>query len=119
MSQKARKKFQSSCLEAAELVKRCAEPSPLPPLRDSVKASVRRAAERLGWGYARTYDLWYARARRVDAGEMEHLREQAALVRDQTINDLVALRGRLATESTPLNGAPIAALDQALRALGV
>ncbi len=117
MSQKLREKSQSSwSAEATELVKQCAEPA---PLRDTVKAGVRRAAQKLGFTFNRTYDFWYGRAGRIDATEIDHLREQAALTRDQTVNDLVALRSRLATEGTPLNGSPIAALDHALRFLGV
>ena len=44
---------------------------------ESVKASIYRAAESLGWSVSRTKDIWYRAARRVDAEEMDALREAA------------------------------------------
>lgn len=74
MSDKSCENSDMSC-EASILVKRVAEPR---GVGDSVKAAISRAAHRLGWKHSRTRDIWYARARRIDAHEMDALRRQAA-----------------------------------------
>jgi len=56
--------------EAAELVKLAADRR----VGDTVKASISRAAIRLGWSYSRTEDVWRGEARRIDAWEMDLLR---------------------------------------------
>ena len=71
---KLRKSFASSIEEAQSLVRRCAEPR---PAGDLVKAAVRRAAQRLGIPFSRVRDIWYGDARRIDAGEMDKLRQEA------------------------------------------
>lgn len=60
--------------EARTLVRRCAEPR---PAGDQVKASVRRASQRLGIPFSRVRDIWYGDARRIDAEEMDRLRRGA------------------------------------------
>ena len=76
MCAKSSENSQMSCeYEAAILVKRIAEPR---QVGDSVKAAVMRSAQRLGWKPSRTREIWYARARRIDAEEMDELRELAA-----------------------------------------
>jgi hypothetical protein len=64
----------SSIDEAQTLVRRCAEPR---PAGDQVKAAVRRASQRLGIPYSRVRDIWYGDARRIDADEMDKLRQEA------------------------------------------
>jgi len=66
--------YASSIDEAQILVRRCAEPR---PAGDQVKAAVRRAAQRLGIPFSRVRDIWYGDARRIDAGEMDKLRQEA------------------------------------------
>ena len=62
-------------VEASMLVKRIAEPR---LVDDSVKVAILRAAHRLGWKPSRTREIWYGRAHRIDAPEMDSLRELAA-----------------------------------------
>lgn len=56
--------------EAASLVKLvCAlEPG------EKVKEHIARTAQRLGWTYCRTEDIWRREARRIDSWEMDMLR---------------------------------------------
>lgn len=61
--------------EASVLVRRVAEPR---RVGDSVKAAISRVSTRLGFRFGRTRDLWYGRARRIDASEMDALRREAA-----------------------------------------
>lgn len=61
----------SSVAEASLLVRKVAEPR---PVGDKVKSAIRRAAQRLGWPFSRTKDIWYEDARRIDAHEMDALR---------------------------------------------
>jgi hypothetical protein len=76
MCAKSSKDSEMSCeAEAAVLVKRIAEPR---MVGDSVKAAVMRSAQRLGWKPSRTREVWYGRARRIGAGEMDTLRELVA-----------------------------------------
>jgi len=64
------KDFAMSC-EASALVRR------VEPVQRSVKAAIGSAARRLGWEYTRTREIWYGRARRIDAHEMDALRREA------------------------------------------
>src|SRR6202162_1845125 len=64
----------SSIDEAQTLVRRCAEPR---PAGDQVKAAVRRASQRLNIPFSRVRDIWYGDARRIDAEEMDRLRQGA------------------------------------------
>lgn len=56
--------------EAAMLVRKVAGYSH----RESVKTRIARAAERLGWSYRRTEDIWRREAARIEAHEMDALR---------------------------------------------
>jgi hypothetical protein len=42
-----------------------------------VKAAIRRASRRLGLPFSRARDIWYGDARRIDAEEMDKLRQEA------------------------------------------
>jgi hypothetical protein len=68
------KSIMGSVSEAAILIRRIAEPR---PVGDSVKSAIRRAAHRLGWHWGRAKSVWYQEARRIDAHEMDALRQQA------------------------------------------
>jgi len=106
----------SSLAEASALVRRVAEPR---PAGDKVKAAIVRAARRLGFPVSRTKDLWYRDARRIDAHEMDRLRERAARVEARlAVASLLALRGRLAAADADFHRPTLAALDDALRAMG-
>src|SRR5213595_2540815 len=81
--------------EAGLLVRRVAEPR---PIGDSIKAAIVRTARRLGFSYTRTRDIWYGNARRIDAAEMDRLREYAGRREAQiAIENMVVLRERLAS----------------------
>ena len=60
--------------EAQTLVRRCAEPR---PAGDLVKAAIRRASQRLDIPFSRVRDIWYGDANRIDADEMDKLRQEA------------------------------------------
>lgn len=106
----------SSVVEASELVRRVAEPR---AVGDSVKAAIVRAARRLGFPHSRTKDLWYAHARRIDADEMDRLREEAGRVEARiAVAHLLGLRNSLTAADPDFHRPQIVALDDALRALG-
>lgn len=44
-----------------------------------VKTLIHRAAHILGWSDSRAFDVWYGKARRIDAEEMDALRQAAQL----------------------------------------
>jgi hypothetical protein len=58
-------------LETAQALRQLAEPS---PVGDRIKCAIGRAARRAGLSYWRTYDLWYGKARRVDAIEVAKIK---------------------------------------------
>jgi hypothetical protein len=106
----------SSVAEASKLVRRVAEPR---SVGDSVKAAIARAARRIGFHHSRTKDIWYAHARRIDAYEMDRLREEAGRVEARiAVAHLLGLRNSLAATDPNFHRPQIAALDDALRALG-
>lgn len=106
----------SAVSEASLLCRRVAEPR---PVGDSVKAAIARATTRLGFAFNRTRDIWYGHARRIDAEEMDRLRECAERNEARiAVNNLLVLRGRLTEADEDFHRATIAALDDALRAMG-
>lgn len=66
----------SSAAEAAELIRRAAEPR---PIGDSVKSAISRAARKLNLTFSRAKRIWYGEAHRIDATEMDALRKQAGI----------------------------------------
>lgn len=71
----------SSIEEARVLIRQCAEPCRAGEL---VKEAIFRASRRLAMPHSRARDIWYGDARRIDASEMDRLRdgaEDADLVR--------------------------------------
>jgi hypothetical protein len=57
--------------EVAEGLKALSEPR---PSGDRIKTAISRAARRAGLSYWRAFDLWYGKARRIDAAELEAIR---------------------------------------------
>lgn len=62
-------------LEASQRLHRLAEPI---PAGDKVKAQISRAARAAGLSYWRAFDLWYGKARRIDAHELDAIRSAEA-----------------------------------------
>ena len=60
--------------EARALIRQCAEPCMAGEL---VKESIFRASRRLEMPLSRARDIWYGDARRIDADEMDRLRQEA------------------------------------------
>ena len=108
--------YASSIDEAQSLVRRCAEPR---PAGDLVKAAIRRASQRLDMPFSRMRDIWYGDARRIDAEEMDRLRqgaENAELA--QALAGIEALKNRVES-NLPTSRQVFTALADALRALGL
>jgi hypothetical protein len=106
----------SSIDEAQVLVRRCAEPR---PAGDQVKAAVRRASRRLGIPFSRTRDIWYGDARRIDAEEMDRLRQGAQNAElAQAVAGIEVLRNRMLDSNLPASRHVFVALTAALSALG-
>jgi phytoene/squalene synthetase len=107
----------SSIDEAQTLVRRCAEPR---PAGDQVKAAVRRASQRLNIPFSRVRDIWYGDARRIDAEEMDRLRqvaENAELV--HAVAGIEVLRNRMLESNLPASRQVFVSLTAALSALGL
>lgn len=106
----------SSVSEASLLVRRVAEPR---DVSDSVKAAIVRAARRLGFPFSRTRDLWYGHARRIDAAEMDRLRDLAAKREAELLRaQILAARNALAATDAEFHRPQIDALECALRNMG-
>ena len=74
MFPKNRRSESMSTFQAADLIRRVADPR---PSGDSVKAAIGRAARRLGWSWNRAKDVWYADNRiSISADEMRALQTQ-------------------------------------------
>jgi hypothetical protein len=107
----------SSVSEAQTLVQRVAAPR---GVSDSVKAAIVRAARRLDFPFTRTRDIWYGHARRIEAAEMDRLREEAAHVEARLlVSNLLVMRERLSKTDEGFHRDTIIALEHALRTLGV
>jgi hypothetical protein len=106
----------SAVLEAQTLVRSIAEPR---AVGDSVKVSISKAARRLGFSFSRAKDIWYGDARRIDAAEIDKLRELAGqrrlLLARQSV---LELRHALAGSDEGSYREVVASLDYALRHLG-
>lgn len=64
---------------------------------DRVKAAIQRAARLSGLSYWRCFDLWYDKARRIDASEMTAIADAVAKKREREArNEFQELRTRLA-----------------------
>jgi|SRR5882672_147411 len=85
----------------------------------SVKGAITYAARRLGWAYSRTKNIWYNDAKRIDAHEIDRLREvEREVARERAIASMVVLRREVACAAPAVRDAAAAALDTVSRALG-
>lgn len=100
-----------SVAEAQSLVRRCAEPR---EAGEGVKAAIRRASRRLAFPYTRTKDIWYGDARRIDACEMDRLREET--LNAELVVGIDALK-RLVAARVPQSHPMFPELTAALRPL--
>lgn len=106
----------SAVLEAQTLVRTIAEPR---AVGDSVKVSISKAARRLGFTFSRAKDIWYGDARRIDAAEIDRLREIAGRQEAElAVSRVVDLRSRLAATDEDGYREAIASLDRAIDHLG-
>jgi len=106
----------SSIEEAQALIRQCAEPR---PAGDQVKAAVRRASRRLDLPFSRTRDIWYGDARRIEAREMDRLRQEASRTElTNAIASIETLRKQMLASRSDAARQVVAGLDAALCALG-
>ena len=85
-----------------------------------MKAAIRRASRRLGLSFTRTRDIWYGDARRIDAAEMDRLRQGAENAEfAQAIAGIEVLRNRMLESNLPASRQVFTALTAALSALGL
>lgn len=75
MSQKQGSIVSAVALEASRRLRALAEPR---PVGDKVKGAIGRAARAAGLSYWRAFDLWYGKARRIDASELQSIRAAEA-----------------------------------------
>jgi hypothetical protein len=104
----------SSIDEAQTLVRRCAEPR---PAADQVKAAIRRASQRLDLPFSRVRDIWYGDARRIDAHEMDKLRQEAEKAElAQAVAAIEFLKNKILASPSSASQQMITSLDAALLA---
>lgn len=78
----------------AEALKELSRPK---PEGDKVKTAIGRAARTAGLDYWRAFDIWYRKARRIDAHEAHQISEALRLKRErEACNEYQELRTRLA-----------------------
>jgi hypothetical protein len=106
--------YASSIDEAQTLVRRCAEPR---PAGDKVKGAIRRASQRLDIPFSRVRDIWYGDARRIDADEMDMLRQEAEKAElAQAVAAIGFLRNKVLASPSSASQQLITSLDAALLA---
>jgi hypothetical protein len=106
---------ESSASEAQSLVRRCAEPR---PPGDLVKSAIIRAARRLQFPFNRTKDLWYGEAKRIDADEIDRLRQGAEEAEvANAIAAMEVIRNRALKSNSSASAQVLAALTAALSTL--
>jgi len=77
----------------SDALKELAEPR---PVGDLVKAAIGRAARITGLSYTRAFDVWYGKARRIDAHEANRIEQALQNKREEEArNELQDLRMRL------------------------
>lgn len=104
----------SSIDEAQTLVRRCAEPR---PAADKVKAAIRRASQRLDIPFSRVRDIWYGDARRIDAHEMDKLRQEAEKAElAQAVAAIEFVKNKILASPSTASQQMITSLDAALLA---
>jgi hypothetical protein len=75
-------------LEASTGLRRLAGPA---MSGDRVKSQIARAARAAGLSYWRAFDLWYRKARRIEAQELEAIRAAAARRSQEKNNEFAAI----------------------------
>ena len=58
---------------------------------DKIKSRIARAAREAGLSYWRAFDLWYRKARRIDAAELEAIRVAAARRSREAKHDMATI----------------------------
>lgn len=89
----------------SEALRELAEPR---PVGDTIKVAIWRAARAAGLTYARAFNVWYGRARRIDAHEAAQITQALEKKREEdarnTIHDLqtriLMLESRFAAETS-------------------
>lgn len=77
----------------SEVLRELAEPR---PVGDTIQSAIVRAARVVGIPYARTFNIWYGRARRIDAHEARQIEEALQQKREEEArNEIHELRTRL------------------------
>lgn len=77
----------------SDALKELAEPR---PVGDLVKAAIGRAARITGLTYTRAFDVWYGKARRIDADEAHRIEQALQTKREEEArNEIHDLRTRL------------------------
>jgi hypothetical protein len=77
----------------SDALRELAEPR---PVGDTVGAAIRRACRTAGLPASRTFNIWYGRARRIDAHEAERINAALELKREAVAqNEIKYLRTRL------------------------
>lgn len=77
----------------SDALKELAEPR---PVGDLVKAAIGRAARITGLTYTRAFDVWYGKARRIDADEARRIEQALQNKREEEArNEIHDLRTRL------------------------
>lgn len=77
----------------ADALKELADPR---PVGDLVKAAIGRAARITGLSYTRAFDVWYGKARRIDAHEAARIEQAVQSKREEEArNEIHDLRTRL------------------------
>ena len=108
--------YASPIEEAQALVRQCAEPR---PAGDQVKAAILRASRGLGLPFNRTKDIWYGDVRRIDAEEMDRLRQVAEKTElAHAVAAIEVLKNRMLASCSSASRQVVAALNATLRALG-
>lgn len=88
----------------SQAMKELAEPR---PVGDSVKAAIVRVARITGIPYPRSFNIWYGRARRIDAHEAALIEQALQTKREEEVRNeihdlrtrLLKMESRLASES--------------------
>ncbi len=77
----------------ADALRELAEPR---PVGDLVKTAILRAARATGLSYTRAFDVWYGKARRIDAHEAQQIADALQRKREEEAhNEIHQLRTRL------------------------
>ncbi len=107
----------------ADALRELAEPR---PVGDLVKAAIARASRLTGLSYTRAFDVWYGKARRIDAHEAEQIAKALQKKRDEEARNefqdlrtrLLKMEARLAKSDPDVRGSAADYLRQQVRGRG-